>query len=63
VHELLPGLLNGDGAIILELPLGFTAVNPDLFSPGRQRLTETMLADLMAGYIDTGVDPATGEAR
>jgi len=63
VRELLPGLLNGGGGVIVELPLGFTGVNPDLFSPGRQRLTETMLADLLAGYIDTGVDPATGEAR
>ena len=61
--ELLPGLLNGEGSVVVELPLGFTAVNPDLFSPGRQRLTEIMLADLLAGFIDTGVDPATGEAR
>lgn len=63
VRGLLPGLMNGEGGIVVELPLGFTAVNPDLFSPGRQRLTEAMLADLLAGYIDTGVDPATGEAR
>lgn len=63
VRELLPGLLNGEGGVVVELPLGFTGVNLDLFSPGRQRLTETMLADLLAGFIDTGVDPATGEAR
>lgn len=63
VRELLPGLLNGEGGVIVELPLGFTTVNPDLFSPGRQRLTESMLADLLAGYIDTGVDPVTGEVR
>ena len=63
LRDLWPGLLNGQGSVIVELPLGFTAVNPDLLSPGRQRLTEAMLADLLAGYIDTGVDPKTGEAR
>jgi hypothetical protein len=63
VGELLPGLMNGEGGVVVELPISFTGVNPDLFSPGRQRLTEAMLADLLAGYIDTGVDPATGEAR
>jgi len=56
-------LLVGEAGALVTLPLGFTAVNPDLFSPGRQRLAETMLADLLAGYIDTGVDPATGESR
>jgi hypothetical protein len=44
-------------------PLGFTGTNPDLLSPGRQQLVETMLADLLAGFIDTGVDPQTGESR
>jgi hypothetical protein len=63
LRDLWPGTLNGQGGVTMELPLGFTAVNPDLFSPGRQRLTEAMLADLLAGYIDTGVDPTTGEAR
>ena len=63
VRDMWPDLLNGEGGVIVELPLGFTAVNPDLLSPGRQRLAEAMLADLLAGYIDTGVDPITGEAR
>ena len=37
--------------------------NPNLFSPGRQNLAEKILADLTAGYIDSGVDPITGEPR
>jgi hypothetical protein len=45
------------------LGLGFTSVNHDLFSPGRQRMAEDLLAELLAGFIDTGVDPQTGESR
>jgi hypothetical protein len=56
-------LLAGEGGELVSLPLEFTGINPDLFTPGRQRVAETMLADLLAGYIDTGVDPATGESR
>lgn len=63
VSEVWPSLLNGEGGIRVELPLGFTAVNPELFSPGRQHLVEEMLIDLLEGYIDTGINPITGEAR
>jgi hypothetical protein len=38
-------------------------VNPALFSPGKQRLAQETLDDLLAGFIDTGVDPVTGESR
>jgi len=65
--QSLPGLwaklLVGKGGEEVRLPLGFTGTNPDLLSPGRQRLVEAMLADLLAGFIDTGVDPQTGESR
>jgi hypothetical protein len=63
VPDLWSKLLAGKGGEHTSLPLGFTGVNPDLFSPGRQHLVETMLADLLAGFIDTGVDPQTGESR
>ena len=63
VQGLLPQLLQGQGGQNLPLPLGFAEVNPDLFSPGKQRLAEQMLADLLADYIDTGVDPSTGENK
>jgi hypothetical protein len=56
-------LLAGGKGEQVTLPLGFTGVNPVLLSPGRQHLAERMLADLLAGLIDTGVDPATGESR
>jgi hypothetical protein len=45
------------------LPLTFLDVNPDLFSPGRQRYAQEVLTDLLAGFIDTQVDLATGEPR
>jgi len=54
-----PALLKGESGPSLQRQLGFQATNPDLLSPGRQLLVETMLADLLAGFIDTGVDPAT----
>jgi hypothetical protein len=65
--QSLPGLwaklLVGEGGEEVSLPLGFTGANPDLLSPGRQHLVERMLADLLAGFTDTGVDPQTGESR
>jgi hypothetical protein len=56
VQELWPKLVSGKGETHVPLPLGFTAVNPDLLSPGRKRNAETMLADLLAGFINTGVE-------
>ena len=63
VPDLWAKILVGQGGEQVSLPLGFTGVNPDLLSPGRQHLAEEMLADLLAGFIDTGVDPQTGESR
>jgi hypothetical protein len=63
VREVWLRLVNGEGGISLELPLIIADRNPGLFSPGRQRHVENILNDLMAGYIDTAVDPLTGEAR
>jgi hypothetical protein len=43
------------------VPIQFTHINPELFTPGKQRLAEQILSDLQTGYIDTGVDLTTGE--
>jgi hypothetical protein len=59
---LIPDLLAGRGGQDLQPPLEMVAINPELFSPGRQQLAQAILADLLAGFIDTGVDPLTGEA-
>jgi len=37
-------------------PLQITHINDDLLSPGRQRLVNEMLADLLEGYVDMGLD-------
>lgn len=63
VLEILPDLLNDTAGVKVAMPLTLQDVNPDLFSPGRQRLAQEMLDDLLSGFIDTGIDPATGENR
>ncbi len=63
VQAVLPQILAGRGGQNLPLPLEFSQINPELLSPGKQALAEQVLADLLAGYIDTGVDLATGENR
>lgn len=63
LDQIWPDLVSGEGGINLDVPLYLADQNEALFSPGRQRLVEKMLADLLAGYIDTGVDPQTGEPR
>ena len=63
LEQIWPELMNGEGGINLDVPLVITDRNAALFSPGRQSLVEKLLADLLAGYIDTGVNPQTGEPR
>jgi len=63
VPDLWARLLAGEAGTQVTLSLGLGGVNPDLVSPGRRQLVEAMLADLMMGFIDTGVDPQTGESR
>ena len=59
------GLLDGSlaGGQSLDVPIQFTHINPDLFSPGKQRLASQILFDLLSDHIDTSVDLATGEFR
>jgi len=63
VLELLPVLLAGEGDQVREMAYTIRNVNPALLSAGRLALLEEIKADLMQGYIDTGVDPLTGELR
>jgi hypothetical protein len=63
VEQVWPKLVAGEGGVRLDVPLVLSDRNESLFSPGRQGLVEKLIADLAAGYIDTGVDPVTGEAR
>jgi hypothetical protein len=40
------------------IPLDITDINSELLSPGKQRLVTDIMADMLAGYIDLGVDVA-----
>lgn len=55
VEAIWPQLVAGQGGHSQEAPLLLTDRNENLFSPGRQRLVDEFLADLIGGYIDTGV--------
>lgn len=63
LRQFWPELLSASGGRAIDTPLVLTNVNRELLSEGRQRLVERLLDDLSSGYIDTGVDPATGEPR
>jgi hypothetical protein len=54
-------LLSADSGFRLTLPLAIEDINQELFTPGRQMLVETILPDLVTGYIDTGASPPSGQ--
>lgn len=63
ILETLPSVLAGQGSQDQPMPIVITKINPDLFSPGRQALAARLQEDLLAGLIDTGIDPLTGDSR
>ena len=52
-----PRLVAGEAAFSMPSPISLTDVNPDLLTPGKQRLAEETLARLANGEIDTGAQP------
>ena len=63
IRQIWPRLMSGEQGIQLSAPLVLADQNPALFSTGRQHLVEKMLNDLLAGFIDSGVNLQTGEPR
>lgn len=63
LREIWPALVNDEGGKNIPIPIIISQRNEQLFSPGRQALVEKLLADLMADYVDTGVDPLTGTLK
>ena len=57
IQSAWPGLVSGQGGITVQSPLGLSDIDPDLLSPGKQRLVEKTLNDLQAGLINTGASP------
>ena len=54
IQKAWPDLVAGKGGQNVQSPLGLEDVNPDLLSPGKQRLVQQVLDDLQAGRIATG---------
>jgi hypothetical protein len=55
-RQALTSYLQGESANPSAHRLEITDVNPELFSPARQKLAESILDDLEAGFIFTGVE-------
>ncbi len=54
-------LMAGDIVEPVNPGITITDINQDLLTVGRQDFVEQVHSDLQQGYIDTGVDPVTGE--
>jgi hypothetical protein len=50
-------LLAGRGGLTFNPPFTFTDVDPAILTPGKQQLAEQVLADLLAGRINIGLQP------
>jgi hypothetical protein len=58
LKAIWPDLIADQGGASLPALLTVTHINPDLFSPGRQRLVDNLIVELSSGFIDTGVEQA-----
>jgi hypothetical protein len=63
VTSAWPKVVSGESAGSLKMPMRVVAYDPARLTPGRVQLLQTTIDDLENGFIDTGVDPLTGEAR
>jgi hypothetical protein len=54
-------VLNGESGGSLKLPLRVDVYDATRLTPGRFELVQTTIDDLERGFIDTGVNPLTGE--
>lgn len=50
-------LITGQTGISYPSPLTLTNINANLLTPGKQRLADQMLSDLLNNFVDTGVAP------
>jgi hypothetical protein len=56
VADVVREILQGKQGVSVEVELQLE-VNPDKISPGRLRLAEMLLDELLAGFVDPGVEP------
>lgn len=57
IQNAWPSLVAGQGGLNVQSPLGLADMDPSLLPPGKQRLVQQTLDDLLAGRISTGVGP------
>ena len=57
IQNAWPGLLSGQGGIIVQSPLGLSDIDSAILTEGKLRLVEQTLSDLQAGLISTGATP------
>ena len=55
-----PRFSTGEVGQAVTLPLQIMDANPEILSPGKQQLVEKILADVLAGYVDLGLEVETG---
>lgn len=52
-----PDLVNGQGGVTIQSPLGLTDIDSTILTPGKQQAVERVLNELQAGLIGTGANP------
>jgi basic membrane lipoprotein Med (substrate-binding protein (PBP1-ABC) superfamily) len=57
IQNAWPGLLSGQGGIVIQSPLGLSDIDSSILTEGKQRLVEQTLNELQAGRISTGANP------
>ena len=57
IQKAWPDLVAGHGGQNVQSPLGLADIDPDTLTPGKQRLVQKVLDDLLAGRIATGANP------
>ncbi len=57
IQNAWPALIAGQGGQSFQSPLGLEDIDPTLLSPGKQRLVQQALDDLMSGRLSTGFNP------
>ena len=63
IEEIWDQVQSEEGGETIPMPIVIEDINPERLTPGRETWILEILQDLVGGFIDTGVDPATGIAR